>query len=97
MDMTREVRDIVRETLEKQFPKIKIARIDVAEHIDDDGDEILEINVIFEAEEKDFNPAELNELPRLIRPKLAEAKEHGFPLFSFIAKSDLRKMGSEAA
>jgi hypothetical protein len=88
MLVMNKVQQIVRETLESRFPKLQIVRIEVAEDTDDDDNTILRIQVIFEAKEGDFDPAKLREMPRLIMPKLKEAKETGFPLFSFISKSD---------
>lgn len=95
--MVAKIQQIVRETLEEKFPKLKIARIGVSEHTDDDGDAIIEIQVVFEGGEKDFDPAQLRELPRLIMPKLEKMDERGFPLFSFISKSDFGKRKTEAA
>ena len=96
-DMTTKVRQIVRETLEEKFPKIKIVGINVSEHKDDEGGLILEIRVIFEAGKDKFDPKEIGELPRLIIPKLDKAKETGFPVFSFISKSDWGNRNPEAA
>jgi hypothetical protein len=76
---------------------MKISSIDLGEHLDEEGDALLKITVVFEADESDFDSARLIELPRLVMPKLEAAKENAFPLFSFVSKSDLRKSKAEAA
>ncbi|HVW72669.1 MAG TPA: hypothetical protein VHC39_03440 [Rhizomicrobium sp.] len=100
MIVITKVQKIVREALKERFPKIKIIAINVEEDEDYDGNEILRINVIFRAKEGDFDPARMHELPRLVMPKLKDAVETrgtGFPLFSFIAESELGKLKAERA
>jgi hypothetical protein len=97
MNMMSKIGKIVSSTLKTMFPEIEIVRVNVAEHRDDEGDAILEITVVFGANDRDFDSARLKELPRLIMPKLREVKEDGFPMFSFVSESDLGKMKPEAA
>lgn len=97
MDMDKRVTRAVRSVLEDVFPKIEITSINVAEHFDDDGEKVIEIQVVFDADDRDFDPRRLGELPRLIMPKLDKLKEDGFPLFSFVSKSDLGKKKTAAA
>ena len=87
----------IRETVHARFPKMRIVRINTRQHTDDEGDRIIDITVVYDADKKDFDPAKLRELPRLLMPKLAKVKEDGFPLFSFVARSDLGKLKPEAA
>ena len=96
MRPTSNLRKIVRSTLEECFPKLTIVRINFSDDMSDDADPILRIKVIYDANDRDFDPAEIRELPRLILPKLAKAHEPGFPVFSFIAKSDLGALSPEA-
>lgn len=94
------VQKIVREILVAKFPKIKINSIKVVEDEDYEGTSILRIDINFTAKDGDFDPAKMRELPRLIMPKLKEAeetKDMGFPLFSFIAASELGKQKSGRA
>jgi hypothetical protein len=92
------VRDIVESAVKRRFPKIYVVRINVREDTDEDGDKILEIKVVFDAAESDFDPKELRSLPREIIPKLsALATKPGFPILSFISKSDFGKMKPETA
>jgi hypothetical protein len=97
MTATAKAETIVRATLKKQFPKIRVVRIGITEKTDDDGDPIIEIEVVYEEQGGGFDPAELRKLPRLIMPELSKAKERGFPIFSFIEKSDLGKLSPAAA
>lgn len=97
MIVAKKVQEIVRETLGARFPKIKIIRIKVVEDFDQDDNALLRIDIVFKAKDGDFDPAKLRELPRLIMPKLKEAEETrttGFPVFSFIANSEVGKLKS---
>lgn len=95
MLVVKKVEQIVRETLQTRFPKIKVIGIKVVEDEDYEGKSILRIDITFKAKDGDFDPARMRELPRLIMPKLKDAEETrgtGFPLFSFIAQSELGKL-----
>lgn len=100
MIVVTKVQKIVREILKERFPKVNVVAINVDEDEDYDGNAILRINVIFKAKDGNFDPARMRELPRLVMPKLretVETRETGFPVFSFIADSELGKQKSERA
>lgn len=97
MSMMSKIGKIVSSTLEAMFPEVEIVRVTVEEHRDDEGAAILEITVVFGADDGDFDTARLRELPRLIMPKLREVKEDGFPMFSFVSEADLENSSPEAA
>jgi hypothetical protein len=90
----KKVAQIVKQTLGARFPEVQVIRIRVEEDFDADDKAILRIDITFKTKSANFDLAKLRELPRLIMPKLKEAKETkeaGFPLFSYIAKSELGK------
>ena len=92
------IRGIVREILEERFEGIEILSINIEDDVDADGDRILKVKVVFEAHKRDtLDASRVSGLARKILPKLAEIHESGFPIFSFIAKTDLGKMSPEAA
>lgn len=92
-----QIREIVTSLLSEKFPKIRVLATNIREHKSDTGDEILEINVVFDSKKGDFDPKEIPELVEAVSSKLAEADDTRFPILSFIAKSDLGKTRPEAA
>ena len=80
---------IVRKALTADFDKIKIVEVIIREELGSDGEEILRVYVIFEGAPKDIDTSKLSSAVRQVRPKLTEIGESAFPLFSFIAKSDV--------
>ena len=72
----------------------------IVEQIDyaDDEDEItLHVTVVFENQGRLLDPSKTAGLVRHVRPRLQEAGERMFPLFSFVKKSDARGMLAEGA
>jgi len=93
----RNVEQIVKTALRGRFPKIHVLSVNVSDDMDDDGDIVLQIKVVFEAANGDLDPTEIPTFVREIMPLLSEAKQPGFPVVTFIAKSDLGKLKPEAA
>lgn len=88
MDM-REIAEVVQKTLAADFNKVKILEVRVEEALDSDEQKILRIKVIFEGAPKDLNASAVSGAVRNVRPKLSEMGFDAFPLFSFIANSEL--------
>lgn len=91
------IEKIVRSALRERFPKIHVVGVNIDDDTDEDGDAILRIRIIFESGDKDFDPTKIPPLMRAIIPKLSAAHLPGFPILSFIAKSDLGKLKPETA
>lgn len=85
---------VVKKTLAADFDKVKILDVMVKKALDSDGQEILHISVIFEGAPKDLDAAAVSGAVRHVRPKLSEIGVDEFPLFSFIASSDVGKLAS---
>jgi hypothetical protein len=77
------------DTLSREFPKVHILRVSVREESDWSDGDVLRIDVVFEGDSADINARKLASIVRHVRPQLTELGEFGFPLFSFIAKSDV--------
>jgi hypothetical protein len=86
-----EIAKVVRTTLAADFDKAKILEVTVEKALDSDSQEILRIRVIFEGAPKDLNATAVSGAVRNVRPKLSELGFDAFPLFSFIAKSELEE------
>lgn len=99
MSVEREarVRAIVEAILRKRFTDIRIVGINVTDDVDEDELPLLKIDVIFEGNKTQPDAVEVSGLARRVIPKLQEAKESGFPIFSFITKSDWGKMSHAPA
>ena len=91
------IKAIVREHLATWFDDIEITSINVRHVEDEDGVEFLAISVVFDGKKKQLDAAKTSKVVRHVRPKMRAAGENAFPVFSFIAKSELGKLSPEAA
>ena len=97
MDSEQAVREIVESVLMSRFHDIDISSIEITPDVDEDGDPVLIVTVVFSAEEKRLDATETSGLVRRILPKMEEIGETRFPIFSFIAKSEMGKITPESA
>ncbi|HER25626.1 MAG TPA: hypothetical protein ENI69_00795 [Rhodospirillales bacterium] len=88
---------VIEKVLRDIFDDIDIETITVEPDIDEDGDNILRVRVIFDGENKQLDTHKTSSLLRYMRPKIADIGENAFPVVSFIAKSEIRKPKPEAA
>lgn len=59
-----------------------------------DSDEIIVVNIIFDAKKNRLDVKETSELSRHVWKRLIELGETGFPSLSFIAKSEAGKLAA---
>lgn len=97
MDPKQAVYDVVKSVLKSRFRNINILSIDITPDVDEDGDQVLIVRVVFDAEEKRLDISETSGLVRRILPKMKAVGETRFPIFSFIAKSEMRKINPDSA
>ena len=93
----QKIKQIVAQTLSRDFNRVQISDIRVHKELDQDGEEVLRIDVVFNGERKDVDARKLSGAVRQIRPKLQAIGEGAFPLFSFISSGDMRRAGFEPA
>jgi hypothetical protein len=93
----KNIRDIIRTLLESRFDDVEIVSVNVRPDLDTDGDPVLFITIVFDGKKKQLDPRKTSGLVRRLLPKMKEAGEEGFPVFSFIAKSELGKIKPDAA
>ena len=99
MDLEERIEEIVRSVLKSRFDDLEILSINVTPDFDEDGDKIIVVKVVFDGERKTLNALETSGLVRRILPlmeKIGEIGETGFPILSFIAKSELGKTKPES-
>ena len=96
MDM-EEFKAVIGEVLAKRFPKVHVLSINLRATESDDGNDVIDVAVVFEAKEKrDFDPSKIPLCLSDIADALSE-KDAPFPVLSFIAKSELGKRKPEGA
>lgn len=82
--------------ISKRLTDVKIVSVGVERDVDSDGDDVLNVTVVFDAE-SDLDAARVAGLIRHMRPHLQKHRENGFPIMSFISEKEARKKGVEAA
>jgi hypothetical protein len=82
------VRQVILDALSADFGSVNIVDVRVMDRIESDDGATLQIQVVFEGKPKDLDAAEVSGAVRHVRPKLKEIGEYGFPLFSFLTKSE---------
>ena len=86
------VGDSLREHFKDEFVFDPIV---VQPAIDHDGDEYLDIFIIYEGDYKKLDPGWSSGLPMLLRPDLLELGVTSVPYHSFVPKSDWKEVFKE--
>jgi hypothetical protein len=95
--MTSAIEDVVLGTVKERFGEAVIDSVSATPGVDHDGDPIVRVTVVFNAEINDLEVRELTGLGRRLRPRLAEQGETGFPIMRFLTKRDWDRLRHEAA
>jgi hypothetical protein len=90
------VKGIVAAVVRERLPKIRVVSIEVRDYTDDEDNRLFAIDVVFKGKRSDFDAAMLRALPRYIVAEFDKANEPGFPILSFIAKSEMEKQKADA-
>ena len=91
MAVTAAVRQAIDEVLREQFDMVPITLIEVEEDHDHDGDPILRVRMIFDAEVEDLDRKRLASFTRHLRNRLWDLDEERFPHVSLITKADFEE------
>lgn len=83
------VEKAIEEIVRDRFSNIKIISVDVEEGEDHDGDPVLLVRVVFDAEIDDFDASRLSGITRHLRTKLFDMDESRFPLTRFVSRKDV--------
>ena len=97
MAQMAEVKRVVESVLAQEFENIDILSINITSDFDEDGDEILIVKVVFDGDRKTLDSRKTSGLARHVLPEIEKIGEKAFPIFSFIAKSELGKIRPESA
>ena len=93
----KEIEGIIWSVLRSRLDGVKIVSISIRPDVDQYGDDIFWIDIIFDTTGKRLDPRVTSTLVRRLRPRLASIGEHAFPIVSFISESDIRENRSETA
>lgn len=88
--------ELIEGVVKRQFSEAVINNVDVRPDVDDDGDAVLRVTVVFETSGETLDPGKMVGLVRHLRPELAENGIESFPLVRFIAKADAAKLKFES-
>lgn len=98
MTNERKIENIVRDVIQERFGDVRITDISAKPGFDEDGDQIWYVRVVLEnADIRRIDSRKASGIVRHLLPKMAEVDDHGFPILSFVAKSELGKHPPEAA
>jgi|GEM_PF-1315754 len=89
------MRHIVLADLKQRMGNVDIDDVSVERAVDHDDDDILVIKIVFKAGNRRLDPRKTSGMVRHIRPKMTDIGEDAFPVFSFIADSELRATRAE--
>lgn len=97
-----QIRDIVTAVLAQRFPRMSVSSIVVDPDFDEDNDPIFMIKIIFDTSEVNLDTKETTSLIRYIVDKINREDQEkgtktGFPILSFIAKSEMEKLNADSA
>ena len=71
--------------------------VDVQSDHDEDGNEILVVQIVFDGKQRALDPQKTSSLTRHLRPRIADIGVYAFPVISFVSKSDLGKRAAAVA
>lgn len=95
--VSTDVEKVIWSAVNDRFPGREIESIRVQEDTDHEGDPILRIDLIVRPPARVLDPKRATMLIGDLRSRLGEVGIIGFPVLSFIAKSEAGKLRSDAA
>jgi len=91
------ISDRVKAALKRRFSGVDIVAVHVAPDVDQDGDRILRIEIVFDDHRGLLDAGKTSTAVRYLRPVIEQAGESGFPVISFVAKSEIGAHDAAAA
>lgn len=94
--MPEEIETIVRDALQAQLPKTTVERVVVVPDVDNDGDKVLRVVIVFAGETREIDPDGMLKFIRSLRSRLVDADYDEYPSVSFVASNEADKIPLEA-
>ena len=88
----KEVQSIVERLSRSMLPKGEFVKVHVKESEDWEGDEILDVIIVFEGKKK-LNHDKTLSLGPLLREKMIESGDSRFPMIDFVVKDEAGVLG----
>ena len=93
--VSRSLNKVISEVVRQEFSGANIQTVLVREDVDDDGDDVLFITVVFDSA-KNIDASKAVGLARHLRPAFEKRHEERFPIISYRSAADHKRL-SEAA
>ena len=87
--ISEQLKTAIAEVLERQLAPAQVLSFDVVRDMDQDGDPILLVQVVFDADAGRLDSDRILGLPRHLREALDDLEEDSFPVFSFVKPGEL--------
>lgn len=93
----KELRELVLDELRARFPGVYFSSVKVTPDKDEDGDDILIIRVVFDETKKIPSASGTASFTRYAMNSLSNKGIDAFPVFSYVSKSDEKKLRTGTA
>ena len=94
-DILQRLKAVFRDVLNERLEGVE--SVDVQSDHDEDGNEILVVQIVFDGKQRALDPQKTSSLTRHLRPRIADIGVYAFPVISFVSKSDLGKRAAAVA
>lgn len=89
------IRELVSETLSERFEGVDIIDIEIEAEDYIDGERVLRISVVFDSKDAPLDGRATAGVLRNLIPKMNEIGDAGFPLMSYISRSERKAHKAE--
>ena len=89
------LKSVIEAVVRNRFDDVEIVAVDIKPDVDEDGDRVLLVEIVFDADSGRLDAGRASGLVRHMLPKIADLGEQAFPILSFISKSDYRNLKAE--
>ncbi len=96
-DILQRLKAVFRDVLNERLEGVEFESVDVQSDHDEDGNEILVVQIVFDGKQRALDPQKTSSLTRHLRPRIADIGVYAFPVISFVSKSDLGKGAAAVA
>ena len=96
MTDTESIKEAIESVVKTRFEEGQIVSVSVQPDVDADGEDILRVRIVFNANRPTLDAELASSLIRHLRLKIEEIGETAFPIMSFVSKADIGKTTADA-
>lgn len=89
-----ELKSAIQAELERQLAGVRIVSVEVCPDVDEDGDSVLFVTVVFQTNQKRLDARATSSMARHLRSEICRAGDDRFPVLSFIADNEMKRTNS---